>query len=399
MGNKHTITENEKLNSIDSIQSIPENGKYTYLEYPTDSKTSSKNTVKGTSFSDGKFYYLVLNNLGLFIINNSGLVIDNSDRYDYEMLWPKSIDDTSYTNYNSFGLFMQTNGNLILIGNPAKKEDGTINGGTGTTLWNSGKTYTTDDINRMYTMRLEGKSIVVRSKYNNNIFSNHSVQSSLSKATACVVSSTNKWSDCTPNTCGTTGKQTSSSFVEKESTYGGPCDDYGKIFERPCTNVPCSAVNCVLTPSNADWGECSATQCGTKGTRQRNKYKVDSPSMYGGTCPSEFVMESTPCSAVPCPVNCTLSPSNALFSPCSATKCGTKGTRARPKYKVKKPSMYDGACDDEFEEEEEACSAPDCTTPSTTPSTTDENKKMYIIIGVVVSVLFLLIVAVLMIKK
>jgi hypothetical protein len=111
--------------------------------------------------------------------------------------------------------------------------------------------------------------------------------------------------------------------------------------------------------------------------------------MYKGTCPSEFEMESTPCSAVPCPVNCTLSPSGEDWGACSATQCGTKGTRQRNKYKVDSPAMYDGTCDDEFEEEEEACSAPDCATETTT-STTDENKKMYIIIGVVVVVILLI---------
>jgi hypothetical protein len=214
----------------------------------------------------------------------------------------------------------------------------------------------------------------------------------------CVITPTPSdlsFSPCDATQCGTTGSRQRRKYnVVTPSAGLGSCPSEFVMESTPCSAAPCPSVNCTLSPSNADWGECSATQCGTKGTRQRNKYNVDSPSMYGGSCPSEFVMESTPCSAVPCPVNCTLSPSNALFSPCSATQCGTKGTRARPKYKVKKPSMYDGACDDEFEEEEEACSAPDCATPSTT----DENKKMYIIIGVVVSVLFLLIVVALLLK-
>jgi hypothetical protein len=106
-------------------------------------------------------------------------------------------------------------------------------------------------------------------------------------------------------------------------------------------------------------------------SNKKKKYKVDSPSMYGGSCPCEFEMESTICSAVPCQaVNCTLSPSGKDWGDCTATKCGTKGSRTRPKYKVDSPSMYGGTCDDEFEEEEEAI-----------PSTIDENKKMYIIIG------------------
>ncbi len=177
----------------------------------------------------------------------------------------------------------------------------------------------------------------------------------------CTLSPSNAlFSPCSATQCGTNGTQTRPKYTVTSPSSGlGNCLNQNDIETAPCSAVPCP-VDCTLTPSNALFSPCSATQCGTNGTRTRPKYSVLSPSMYNGKCPNQNDVETTPCSAVPCPVDCTLSPSNALFSPCSATQCGTNGTQTRPKYIVSTPSVGLGSCPNESEEEIISCSADPC---------------------------------------
>jgi hypothetical protein len=181
----------------------------------------------------------------------------------------------------------------------------------------------------------------------------------LSKCAPCSYGEWTKWSQCD-------GIVPSQSRTRRSSSFFCPSD---ASYTNETT--PCPASNCILSPSGKEWGACDATQCGTTGKQQRQKYKLDLAPMYGGTCPSQFEMEYTPCSATPCAVNCTLSPSEALFSPCSATQCGTEGKQQRQKYKVDSPSMYGGSCPSQFEMEYTPCSADPCPAPSiyVTPST------------------------------
>jgi hypothetical protein len=213
----------------------------------------------------------------------------------------------------------------------------------------------------------------------------------------CTLSPSNAdWGECNASECGATGERRRRKYkVDSVHKYGGKCPNEFEMESTPCSADPCP-VNCTLSSSNSDWGACSASECGTTGTRQRQKYKVDSPSMYGGSCPSEFEMESTPCSAVPCPVNCTLSPSKAVFSPCSSTQCGTTGKQTRHMYIVKKPSMNGGSCLGQDDVETIECKNAPCAAEIKSESFMEKN-KFYLIGGGVGFVV--LIVLILIIKK
>ena len=204
------------------------------------------------------------------------------------------------------------------------------------------------------------------------------------------------FSPCDATQCGTTGKRQRRKYNVSTSSAGlGSCPNEFDIESTPCSADPCP-VNCTLSSSNSDWGACSASECGTTGTRQRQKYKVDSPSMYGGSCPSEYEMESTPCSADPCPVDCVLTPSKAVFSPCSSTQCGTTGKQTRHMYIVKKPSMNGGSCLGQDDVETIECKNAPCAAEIKSESFMEKN-KFYLIGGGVG--FMVLIVLILIIKK
>jgi hypothetical protein len=197
------------------------------------------------------------------------------------------------------------------------------------------------------------------------------------------------------------------------------------VCKAPACPVPVP-VDCVLTPSGLPYGACSATQCGTTGKQTRLKYRVERDALYGGKCLNKDEPESIVCSAPACPVpvNCVITPSKADWGECSVTECGQTGTRSRNKYTKDITEMNGGTCPSYWDDMEytpcstDACAQistpPSVLTPSNkpvdnskpspsdepeiSPSTVDNNKNIYIIAGVAVAVILLLLILVVMMK-
>jgi hypothetical protein len=199
---------------------------------------------------------------------------------------------------------------------------------------------------------------------------------------------------CSATICNTTGKQTRNKNILTRLESGlGTCSDTLKLTLNQTESTSCSAtpcpVDCELTPSNSPYGDCSVP-CGT-GTQTRLKYMVKNPSVYGGKCDNKDELDSIPCNTTPCPVDCVLTPSGLMYTPCSATECGTTGEQTRMKYIVKTPSMYGGNCDGKDDIERTPCSAVKCVVETVTPTPTSksgdesfiEKNKWYVIAGVI----------------
>ena len=195
------------------------------------------------------------------------------------------------------------------------------------------------------------------------------------------------FSPCSAKECGTTGIQTRPKYlILSQPSNGGNCTQKDIMETTPCSAVPCpvdfkytpsnggenikkdireretTPVDCTYAPSNALFSPCSAKDCGTTGIQTRPKYLILSQPSNGGNCTQKDIMETTPCSAVPCPVDCTYTPSNASFSPCSAKECKTTGIQNRLKYKIISPSMYGGKCTQENEYDIVTCRSLACPT-------------------------------------
>jgi hypothetical protein len=182
-----------------------------------------------------------------------------------------------------------------------------------------------------------------------------------------------------------------------------PSKIFKTVYPSPSLPTPSQvwypSNDCILTPSDSLYSPCSA-ECGKEGKRSRNIYKIVTPSTGLGSCPQEGDMEEISCTAPACPVNCTYTPSDTKFSPCSATECGTSGYRERLKYKITSPASNGGSCPQEGDMEEIPCYAPTCGVPSTVPSKVPSSSyNTGLIVGGVVLLLFIIIGAIMMLRK
>jgi hypothetical protein len=139
----------------------------------------------------------------------------------------------------------------------------------------------------------------------------------------CVVSDWSPLSACDAVGCGTTGKQTQTRTVTTQPQYGG------KACPSLTNSISCNAPPCPVDCAVSDWGQygvCSATACGTTGTKTRTRTVTRQMANGGAACPS--LTDSSPCSADPCPIDCAVS-DWGQYGACSATACGTTGTKTR----------------------------------------------------------------------
>jgi hypothetical protein len=186
-----------------------------------------------------------------------------------------------------------------------------------------------------------------------------------------------------------------------------PSKIFKTVYPSPSLPTPSQvwypSNDCILIPSESLYSPCSATQCGEEGKRSRNKYTIVTPSTGLGSCPQEGDMEEISCSAPACPVDCTYTPSDSKFGPCSATQCGKSGTQERLKYTITSPSSYGGSCSQQGDIEKIPCSAPACLVPPTpSPSTVESSTtsyKTWLIVGGVVFLLLIIIGAIMMLRK
>jgi hypothetical protein len=154
----------------------------------------------------------------------------------------------------------------------------------------------------------------------------------------CLVSAWSALSNCSATACGTTGIQTRNRFIMRPAKYGGA--DCPTLDE----SVECSANACPTDCVVSDWSplsDCSATTCGTIGTRMRTR-TVIAPSTSGGqTCPP--LVEYVNCFADPCPEDCLVSAWSPL-SDCSATTCESTGTQTRNRTIIRQANYGGQAC-------------------------------------------------------
>jgi hypothetical protein len=73
------------------------------------------------------------------------------------------------------------------------------------------------------------------------------------------------------------------------------------ITPKQIKNMEIIPVDCTYTPSNAVYSPCSAKYCGTTGQQSRPRYMIVSQPSSGGKCPQENDFDVVPCSAVACP--------------------------------------------------------------------------------------------------
>lgn len=80
-----------------------------------------------------------------------------------------------------------------------------------------------------------------------------------------------------------------------------------------------------------NWGNCSATACGTTGTRTRSVVckRNDGQTVADSNCPGTKPATSESCSAQSCDTNYTYSWQIGNWSSCNATTCGASGTQTR----------------------------------------------------------------------
>ena len=173
------------------------------------------------------------------------------------------------------------------------------------------------------------------------------------------------------------------------------CLNPGELVKLGCKKpVP---IDCTLTPSDSPFSPCSTNECGVTGIRSRKKYRIASPSMYGGTCVDENLMDEIDCENSPCSVDCVLTPtpSDSPFSPCSTNECGVTGIRSRKKYRIASPSMYGGTCVDENLMESTNCvvSSENCLNKQTS------NKNVFYFIGAGVLVVVIILILFFVMKK
>jgi hypothetical protein len=308
------------FNTMDSIQTNK------YMEYPP---VTSKNILKGSLFPDGNYYLLVLSESGL-------RKIDRNNQYgEGKPIVSLPVDRKG----KLYRLFMQGDGNVGLY-QFSIKTDGTVDNSSQTPVWNTGKAYKKDNIQRTYTMTLEGGSIIVRNMYG-DVFYNSEDTNTLNEPVSCVKTqdNTSKWTPCS-----SIGKKKRLKYtITTAALYGGPCDNKDEEIEESCTN-------CVYTTiPNPTWTACTNEgQCGgVDGNRSRQLYKITQKASNGGTtCPIEYEYERCPSKPCPIPKDCIKipTPSDDPWSKCDANGCDI-GYQTRDGEKITSPALNGGKCD------------------------------------------------------
>lgn len=181
-------------------------------------------------------------------------------------------------------------------------------------------------------------------------------------AVNCQVSGWTDASGCSATVCGTQGSKQQTRTVTQAPMYGGTaCPPLSQSIT--CSAPACAPINCQVS-GWTDSSSCSATVCGTQGTKQQTRTVMQQP-MYGGTaCPplSQSVSCSAPaCAPTPTPVNCQVS-GWTDSSGCSAVNCGTQGTKQQIRTVTQQP-MYGGTACPPLSQSV-SCSAPACPAPA-----------------------------------
>ena len=156
-------------------------------------------------------------------------------------------------------------------------------------------------------------------------------------------------------------------------------------------------INCVVSDWSP-WGPCSAYACGTSGTQTQSR-TIKTAAANGGTaCPA--LTQTQPCQAPPCPVECVVS-DWAPFGPCSATACGTTGTKSQTRTITTQPANGGAPCPSLTNTV--PCSAPACPAPAPASilgsSSGGSNKTVLIGVGVTVALILVIAIVLLVVMK
>ena len=136
-----------------------------------------------------------------------------------------------------------------------------------------------------------------------------------------------QWGECSATKCGTSGTKTRTKTCNNPSPGRG-----GKTCEGSATETAaCNALPCPIDGGWSDyeqWGACSATACGMKGQKTRTRTCDNPVPKHGGNTCVGSVTETAVCEAPPCLVDGRWS-NYGEWSACSATECGTVGQHTR----------------------------------------------------------------------
>lgn len=171
-----------------------------------------------------------------------------------------------------------------------------------------------------------------------------------------------EWSDygaCSANACGTSGTRTSSRSVLTQASGGGQ-ECTGDSVRTEACSAPACPVDCVVSPFE-DSTSCSAA-CGG-GTKTQTRTILTEASGGGLACPSDL-SQTVSCNTQDCPVDCVVS-AFGPFGDCSATACGTTGTKTQTRTVLTPASGGGLACP--ALSNTQACSVPACPPPPPPP--------------------------------
>ena len=139
-----------------------------------------------------------------------------------------------------------------------------------------------------------------------------------------------EYGTCSATACGTVGVR--SRTVQCARNDGLIVQESNCKTTKPQTTQSCSAPSCdgsyTYVWRTGDWGQCSANQCNVNGTQTRTVQclRNDDIVVSDSLCTSAG---SKPATSRSCTGTCSYSWEVGDWGPCSATACGTSGTRSR----------------------------------------------------------------------
>ena len=137
------------------------------------------------------------------------------------------------------------------------------------------------------------------------------------------------WGSCSATACGTSGKETRSYKCINDSTKATVSNNKcsgSAYYSRNCSTAACKDT---YSWSYGGWGSCSATSCGTSGQQTRSYKCINNRT---GSTVSNSKCSGSPyyskaCTNAPC--KDTFKWSYGNWGNCSATACGTSGSQTR----------------------------------------------------------------------
>ena len=157
----------------------------------------------------------------------------------------------------------------------------------------------------------------------------------------CALSSWSSWSVCSTLECGTNGTTERTRMVETAPAHGGlACQALAETVT--CENTPCP-IGCNVSQWS-DWNSCNATVCGSSGVHERTRVIIQEAAYNGTACP-EILSQTLACvSNQSCPINCTLN-EWSLWSSCTYNSaCGVAGVQTRNRTVLQEPLFGGEAC-------------------------------------------------------